>query len=333
MSGLLGDKEFSKLLTKYNAAAKIAGDVYNELVEKLHRGESNNVHDLCDFGTRRIDELCNDVFKREQVKGVAFPVSISLNNCVGNYIHEPGLDNYNVIREGDVVKIELGVNIGGCIAVLGETITIGDITKYKVLLDNLAKTIVTTMKHGETNDEIRILIESKCAEAGCFPVENCFSYQHLDGQLKGYESKYIALNHKKYWDDDDNMVVDDNLCFEFEQGEVYTINLTVIPETEEVVYKEPHLPHIYRFNDYYHNLKLKSSREFCSHVKGKCGYNAFEIGKHNGTSKAKLGIKECIEGGILEGFPILYAKNGLPVYHKKFTVIVLEDKSIELKYL
>ena len=78
----------------------------------------------------RIVEECNKIYKKETVKGIAFPTSISLNDCVGNYLYETSqeFENYNTIKKGDVVKIELGVNLSGCIANLGETVIYDDST-------------------------------------------------------------------------------------------------------------------------------------------------------------------------------------------------------------
>jgi methionine aminopeptidase len=265
-----------------------------------------------------------------------------LNHCVGNYIYEESQTNHNTIRSGDVVKIELGVNIGGCIAILGETFVKGGGNtvqqNYIDFLNDLAKHVIGLCKQGETNDEIRMLVESKCTEQACFPLENCIGYQQCSGQLKTAESKYIVFNHQKYYDENDNLCVEENLCFDLEPGEVYTINLTVVPdlpenaECKEHCYKEFHEPHIYRFNDYFYNLKLKSSREFVSRVKGLCGNNAFVLAQYLNTGKDKLGKRECWENGILDSYPIRYHKGGCDVYHKKFTVIVGEDKAITLKY-
>lgn len=325
------------ILTKYNAAAKICGKVYNEIVDLINGGESNIVV-LCKYGNDKIIEECNKIYKKEQ-KGIGFPVCITLNDCVGNYLYQSDKPEYNTIKNGDTIKIELAVNIGGCIATYGNTIVRGEKSneqsKYIDLLDQLTKDVIDTIKAGEINDDVRIVLESRCSNNDCFPVENCTSYQLLDGHIQTPESKYIVLNHQKYYDDEDNLVVEENLCFEFEDSEVYTINLTIIPEKngdKEHVYKEEHDSHIYRFNDYFYNLKLKSSREFCSAVKSIHGNNAFDITPYRNNIKNKMGIKECYENGILESYPILYNKDGYHIYHKKFTIIVNNDKCIRLNY-
>lgn len=349
---MLSDVISAENLTKYNAAAKICGVVMSEIVSKIKSGEILSTRDLNQYGDRRIDEECASIYKRE-TRGVAFTTSISLNNCVSNYVHEASNDTFNTIRSGDVVKIELGVNIGGCISVLGETIYVEraseseaseseasetNQSRYIQFLDELSKEVVDLLVPGATNDDIRIRIESKCTEMGCFPVENTTSYQHCGGQLDIPESKYIITNYQKYYDHDDNLAVLENLCFEFETGDVYTINLTLIENDLDQIdetkheYIEPHDSHIYRFNDSYYNLRLQMSREFLSTVKGKHGINAFCGLEYKVDGRNRVGLRDCLEAGILEEYPVMYSKDSRPVYHKKFTVIVGDTKCITLKY-
>lgn len=321
---------------KYNTSAKICGIVYKELLQKIQDDSGErDVKTLCDYGTTRIREECNKVFKSVKNKGPAFPVSISLDNCTGNYYYEKDNDKYNTIQKDSIVKIELGANIGGCIAVLGETYQLNvNATHFTDFLNKLQKVVTNIIKVGETNDEVRINVESLCTEKNCFPIENSFSYQHIDGHPKTDVSKYIVFNHKKYYDDDDNLAVEPNVCFEFENNDVYTINLTIVPNKEddsEHIYKGKHDAHIYRFNHYHYSLKLRSSRELFSDVKKMHGYNAFYISQYN-KPRERLGIKECFTNGILDDYPVLYESSGLPVYQKKFTVFVDNDKCVVLKY-
>ena len=178
-----------------------------------------------------------------------------------------------------------------------------------------------------------MFIESECTNNGCFPVENCTSYQMFPEHLLTEESKYIILNHQQYYDDDDLPVTPQNICMDFCTGEIYTINLTITPEVDhEIKYVQPHNPHIYRFNDNFYNLRLKSSREFCSKAKGRHFNNAFWIGEYSDSPKMRMGLKETMECGILDGFEVYYTKDYTPVYHKKFNVIIGEKEGQMLKY-
>jgi methionine aminopeptidase len=323
----------SDTLTKYNIAAGICRKVFLDIRESIMAGNVN-VKDICEFGTNRICEECNKVFKKETNKGVAFPVCVSLNDCVGSYVYEKDNDKYNKLKSGDTLKIEMGVNIGGCIASFGDTFIYNssEQDRYKMVLDEITGIITNNIKAGFTTHELRRLVEARCTEFDCFPMENCVSYQRQ--RANEFElPKYIVLNHQKYYDDDDNLIVEPNYCFEFEEGEVYDINLTMLWSTEkEHVYKERHLPHVARFNEYYHGLKLKSSREFCSDVKTKYSNGAFELSKYTDNVKYRMGIRECESAGILDTFPVLYEKHGNNVFFRKFTVVVGKGKCVLLKY-
>jgi methionine aminopeptidase len=347
------------LLTKYNECARICGLAMSALKEKINAGQVN-VGELSRWGNEFIQNQISQVYKKEKHKGVGYPVSISLNNCVGHYIYEGDQTLYNTIKKGDVIKVELGVNIGEAISMLGETFTVEpdndhlssfgskplstladdvDSKSHKrhiEFLNNIAPKVAKMMNATATNDDIRMFIESECTNNGCFPVENCVSYQMFPGHLLTEESKYIILNHQQYYDEDDLPVTPENICMDLSQGEVYTINLTIVPETntdKEIKYVQPHNPHIYRFNDNFYNLRLKSSREFCSKAKGKHFNNAFWIGEYSDSPKMRMGLKETIDCGILDGFEVYYTKDYNPVYHKKFNVIVGEKEGQMLKYI
>ena len=325
-----------KQLSLYNNGAKICGIVMKYIKDKIESGESDILL-LHKLGNKKIQEECNNN------KGIAFPVSISLNNCIGDYVYQIENDNYNKIKEGDVIKIELGVNLDGCVSNFGETLvkTESRYNQYLDILNKLQEKITKRLRIGKTNDDIKRSIESYCIEHECFPVENCISYQQIDGHSKTSYSKYIVLNHQKYYDDDNSLLVESDTCFEFEEHEVYNINLSIFPKTDDITdlndlrYTEPHNSHIYRLNEYYYALKLKSSREFFSTIKTKHGNNAFYIGDYLTNPKYKIGIRETVDVGILDELPIRYIwnkKEQLPVFHKKFTVIVGKSTGILLTY-
>jgi methionine aminopeptidase len=329
-------------VNKYNTSAKICGLTMKHLIRLIENGTTLDVKELCSIGNRMIESECSKIFKKEKgYKGVAFPTCLSLNNCVGYYTHEKGNDKYNTITSGDIVKIELGATIGEHTAVLGETILYGGTPEIRAefdqkmdMLNKLKSELPKYLQKDLTNDDVKMYIESTCTENGCFPVENCISYQQIGEHIRSLDSKYIVLNHVKYYDDEDNLVVDPNICFEFEEGDVFHVNMTVVEDNDkEHVYVEPHGAHVMRYNEYFYNLKLKHSRDFFAKIKSAHGNCAFDATHYNGDVGARLGIKESIENGILDVYPVLYEKNRTRVYHKKFTVIVKgDDKAFILKY-
>lgn len=91
-------------------------------------------------------EECNKVFKKEKAmkKGLAFPVCVSVNNCINHY--SPLLsDKDTTLKNGDMVKIDMGAHLDGFIAVVGHTVVVGASKENKVnilLPDNETVTFI-----------------------------------------------------------------------------------------------------------------------------------------------------------------------------------------------
>ena len=320
----------------YKQASQICKTVYENLKNQVLNNKERSIKKLCIIGNQLINQELNKLEKIPNADyQIAYPVTIVLNNCIGHSIHT---ENDQVITDTDLVKIELGVSVAGFIVVLAESFLVKkgddnkDIQKMIKLLSRLQSDIVSAIKTGETNDEIRILIESKCADRNVFPVQNCVSYEQFQGQLQTKMSKYIILNYKQLWDSNDYLINEENLCFEFTDNDVYTINLSIIPEVENIVYKTS-VSNLCRFNEFNYNLKLQSSRQFYNQTKNKFKEYAFDISEYQKDVKNRIGIKECKENGILEQYTIQHVFSDnipIPVVSKKFTVMIRGDKCILL---
>lgn len=337
------------IITKYNDAAKIAKLVFNELKKKIIEDGERNVRLLCDVGNLLILKHTELVYKNIKCKGIGFPVSISLDNCVGNYIFEEDMPEFNTIKDDSIIKIELGVQIDGFCAMYGDTFMLNEKQNERCkeildFLDQLSKDIPKVMKMGDTTDDVRLFIESKCTDLDIFPVENAISQQQMRfNEL--FDNKKIILHHQKYYDTNDYETTEPNVNYELEEHDVYDINLTVIPdlEYEELtkynlskttshVYTIPHEPHIYRFNGCFHDFKLKASREFASHMKEKHSNYGFDYTYYKTNPKYRMGMKEAKDNLVIEEYPVMYSKDKLPVLFKKFTVLVQKSRTIPLKY-
>lgn len=330
-------------IERYNTCAKICKGVYKKLKDIILQEKKSELNELCKYGDEMIRQRCKDIQTNCLDKGVWYPVSISLNNCVGGYIYESNGStvNYkNKIEIGDVVKIDLGVYIGDAHVMFGDTFILNNKKEpnnnthhdennrqnYLILLERLKERIKDHIKPGNINDDVKMYIESSCSELDCVPVENCISRQQLQENSETDEAKVIILNYQKYYDEDDRLILP-NYCYEFEEGEIYDINLTIV-KGERSNGKVKHNPHIYRFNNYFYDLRLKASRDFLKQCKSKNGTNYFRIDEWNCNPKWRMGIKECVNGGILEECPVLYESENNLVFTKKFTVMVTETRCI-----
>ena len=117
----------SDVTTKYQEAAKIANAVLEAMLAKVEPGV--DPIDICRVGDEMIEEKCKKIFTKKAKgqaieKGVAFPTCVSVNECV---CHNSPLNSeaQEPLKEGDLVKIDLGVHIDGFVAVAAHTVRAG----------------------------------------------------------------------------------------------------------------------------------------------------------------------------------------------------------------
>lgn len=323
-------------LSKYNTAAKICGNVYNLLKKEILENHITNIKQLYDLGMNEINVQCKSCYKNVIRKGVAYPISISLNNNIEHFTYNP-VDLNLSIQKYDIVKIKLGVDIDGSIAMYSNTFIYDDGNdenkdNYITFLNKLKNDVVKQMFAGNTNDEVRILIESKCTDYQCFPIMNCKSFEHMDNQIYNDNGKYMILNYKKVYDSNEYLI-QDNECFEFLENEIYTVNINVIDDSDDEEHKisiDENNSLLYRFNDNYYGFKLKASHALYSTITKKHGYNVFNMNDNVNDIKLKLGMKECLNNHVLEWLPATFVNKN--VYSITFTVCIREKDGLMLKY-
>ena len=88
---------------------KMGGDIANRVLRSLVEAACSGVSvlSLCEKGDAVIMEETGKIFKKEKEmkKGVAFPTSISVNNCVCHFSPLKSDQDY-VPKEGDLVKTD-----------------------------------------------------------------------------------------------------------------------------------------------------------------------------------------------------------------------------------
>jgi methionyl aminopeptidase len=106
-------------LDNYIRAGQIAAQVRENARKKNHVGRT--LYEICDSIESEINERGGQP---------AFPVNISLNEIAAHYTAEP--DDQIVIKDTDVVKIDLGVHINGYVA--DTAVSISYDSKYDQLI-------------------------------------------------------------------------------------------------------------------------------------------------------------------------------------------------------
>ena len=155
-------------ISNYYKAAEIHKKIRNELDTVVD--ENISLSDICSFIENKI-KLYSD--KNEINSGIAFPVGLSLNNIAA---HSTPMKNSNIyLKKSDVLKIDFGVHVGGCIIDSAYTWT-GDNT-YKPLLSASCEAVDTVIKS--------IGVGTTVSEIGALSEEIVKSYEiEINGVLK-----------------------------------------------------------------------------------------------------------------------------------------------------
>ncbi|KAL6785008.1 hypothetical protein ACKKBG_A02055 [Auxenochlorella protothecoides x Auxenochlorella symbiontica] len=303
------------VVTKYKAAAKIVNDTLAAVIDAAKPGAK--IVDLCTLGDKLITEAAAKEFKGKDIeKGIAVPTCVSVNNCIGHF--SPPADNTATLKEGDVVKIDLGAHIDGFIAQAAHSLVAVDGPAKGRAADVVAaahaayEAASRLVRAGRRAKEVGPVL-SKIAEAyGCTLVEGVLSHEMKRFIIDASKAVLPRPGVDQKADD-----------FEIEEGEVYAIDIVmstgegkskVVDEKETTVFK--------RALDVQYQLKIKASREVLSEINKKFPTMMFSSRGLEST-KTRYGLLECINHNLLQPFPVLYEKPDALVAHFKGTVLLV----------
>lgn len=319
-------------LNKYKSAGLIATKAINETVNNMKAG--NKMLEIANQCTQYIIDECNKIYKNIQYKGIVFPVCLSKNHLAGHYIP----NSTDIVNNGDLIKIELGVHIDGYPAMIAFTTLITD-HKINDCRSNVmraviesSKEIVSVMKPGNTNKDVVKILEKNAQKYNCnLPIYNenefdvipgLMSYEISRGVIDGYNDDCDEFVHRFILSRNNPNYEFELRETEFEENEVYAVDILMSTGTGKLQNAGPTA--IYkRVHTIFEGLKLKTSREILSSF----GKEMFPIKLDPNNVRVKLGIKECIEKDLVTVYPVTSDKEGEYVARIRFTVIV-KDKPI-----
>jgi len=218
----------SDIMTKYKTAAEIANAALTAVIKECTSGKK--IIDICLSGDKIITDKLASIFNKTKIeKGIAFPTSISVNNCVGHF--SPLQGDATVLNEGDVAKIDLGVHIDGYISLVAHTVIVGAENASTVSSPlpttgrkadvicaayYASEAALRLLKPGKKNTDVTEMIRRIGAEFKCEPVDGVLSHQMKRFVIDGNQTiiNKSTLEHK----------VDE---FEFEENQVYAIDIVM----------------------------------------------------------------------------------------------------------
>lgn len=255
------------------------------------------------------------------------PISFSLHySCVGHF--SPLSDNTQEIKEGDLVKIDLGCHIDGFAAqaahsLLVQSDPVAPITGRAADVIQCANTCYEAaarlIRPGKKISEVAPILAKIAESYDCNLVEGIMSHEMHRFIMDGGKVVFNRPNPEHRVDDD-----------EFEEGEVYAIDIIVstgegkpktLDEKETTVYK--------RALDMQYQLKIKAARELFSEINKKYPTMLFSLRglEDGGAGRTRLGLADCLAHGLLHAFPVTYEKSDDLVAQVKGTFLLTPNGS------
>uniref|UniRef100_A0A7S1G319 Peptidase M24 domain-containing protein n=2 Tax=Corethron hystrix TaxID=216773 RepID=A0A7S1G319_9STRA len=326
------DLSNSDVCTKYQEAARIANLALTGIVSQTKPGVT--VLELCVFGeaviTSQVGKLYNKKVDGKLIeKGVAFPVSISVNDCVCN--NSPlSSEEQPPLSAGDIIKVDLGCHIDGYISVAAHTIIVPSATDSPVEIPSSAENIgdvavaaynamlvaSACIKAGAKNTDVTTAVERVAASYGVNAIAHVRMHQMKRFVIDGV--KEVALRTPAPEDEEEKLAE----CT-FEANEVYAVDVAMSSGDGKVKESDMRTTIFKRNVESNYRLKMKASRYVLNEVNSKFPTLPFTLRMFDDERQAKMGITECVNHGLVIPYPSLNEKSGALVAHFKSTVLVL----------
>eukprot|EP01133_Synstelium_polycarpum_P007618 gene7618-8912_t len=310
----------------YESASIIVNKVIKEVMAKCVDGA--NILEICNFGDAMIEAEVKLIYTKRKglERGVAFPTSISVNNCVGHF--SPALGDTRTLKNADVVKIDLGVHFDGYMSLGAHTIIIGanqatpvtgKVADAVCAAHYALEAAMRMVKPGQKPSQVTEVITKICESYDVQAVQGILSHDLkrylLDGE-KVIFNKVPAGQHMK--------------DAAFEEYEVYCLDVVISTAQGKVRELNDRCTIYRRDQNQNYNLKLKSSRDFIQEVNQRFPALPFTTRSFADQNKVKLALSECVEHQLLSTFPILYEREGETVVQFKTTILVLPSGNTKL---
>ena len=246
----------------------------------------------------------------------AFPTNVSINNIAAHYT--PKIDDDKILEEKDLVKIDFGVHIEGCISDNAYTIDLSDANgKLVEASQNAVNAATSYMKAGRKVGDIGEIIENEITKLGFKPIENLTGHM-----IKPYILHAGEIIPNKKTDDD----------YILKEGDVFAIEPFATNGHGAV--KESAEVEIYSIAEI-KNVRMQQSRQILAFAFQ--NFFGLPFAKRWLTavvsSRVALGaaLRELTRNEILHEYPVLKeVKDGL-ISQTEHTVIVEKDSVKILK--
>uniref|UniRef100_A0A8C5ED11 Peptidase M24 domain-containing protein n=1 Tax=Gouania willdenowi TaxID=441366 RepID=A0A8C5ED11_GOUWI len=310
------------VVTKYKMGAEIANQALKTVVAAATAGTS--VLSLCEKGDAFIVAETGKIFKKEKEmkKGIAFPTCVSVNNCVCHYSPLKS-DPDVVLKDGDLIKVDLGVHVDGFISNVAHSFVVG-VTKDNPLTGRKAD--VLKAAHLCAEAALRLVKGLEQDLFHSFLLLHVLKVSMLSHQLK----QHVIDGEKTIIQNPTDQQKKDHEKAEFEVHEVYAVDVLVSTGEGKAKDGGQRTTVYKREPSKVYGLKMKTSRAFFSEVERRFDTMPFTLRAFEDEAKARLGVVECAKHELLQPFSVLHEKEGEVVAQFKFTVLLMANGPLRI---
>jgi methionyl aminopeptidase len=250
-------------------------------------------------------EIVESIESRVEHEGaaLAFPLNISLNEDAAHDTASPS--DIRVFAKGDVVKLDLGVQVDGYIADTATTIDLGNNTLLLQAAEHALESAISRIKPGVTAGELGSAIQSEIEGRGYRPISNLTGHG-LDRFVlhRSPTIPNISLNG--------GMILEEGMVFAIEPFAT-TGSGHVSEKTRREIYSQLSSKPV----------RIPAGRAVLEKVKDRHGLPFAR--RWLGDKKLDLVLSSLIRSQVLHGYPVLSDIPGSLVSQSEHTVIVTGD--------
>ncbi|MFZ5501368.1 MAG: type II methionyl aminopeptidase, partial [Candidatus Micrarchaeota archaeon] len=240
----------------------------------------------------------------------AFPVNISINEIAAHYTPEFGSET--VLKDDDLVKVDLGMQVDGALSDTAYTIDLGGKNEKLVqAAEEALEKAIATIKPGVGVGQVGAIIESTIKGYGFKPIAN------LSGHM-------IKSNELHAGVEIPNVKTEDS--YHFEEGDIFavepfaTTGQGFVEDLEQVEIFSIYAPS---------NVRMRQSRKIVEHVVQNYGMLPFAERWVRKSFQSKLlvsaALRELLQNHFIKGYPVLREVARGLVSQAEHTVLVTKD--------
>ncbi|KAF4124187.1 Methionine aminopeptidase [Geosmithia morbida] len=328
-------------LTKYKTAGQISEKVLAAVAELCVPGAK--YVEICQKGDKLMEEEIAKVYRGKKVtKGFAHPTTVSPSSFITPYtpLTSDEAEASAEIKEGEVIKIQLGAQIDGFGTIVCDTVIAGQAADATItgrdadllLATHYANELLLRLmvppgllaqgsdeekakaaaKKAPTQSAITQLLEKVCGSYEVKLVESTTSWLFGHNEIEG--SKKIVLAPSEGAKGDGVP----------ETSEVWGVEIGVSLGSGKVKTLDNRAT-LHRRTLQTYGLKRPTSRKVLSEVQKKFGNFPFSLRQLEDERDAKTGVVECVRGNVFRQYEVVGDKEDAPVARLLTTIAITKN--------